>query len=252
MQSEICARIAGTLASAPIHDHLGYEALAHLKLPGPDYRHLLGFLHKMLKPKLYVEIGVRDGGSLALAAPETRCIGVDPAAIPVSRNSNTVLACTTSDNFFAHQTSRERARDFDLAFIDGDHTFDQALRDFLNLKHLAKPSSIVCIHDVIPMDERTATPQCETSFWTGDVWRLMAAIVTDLPDLIAFTVACPPTGLGIVGRFPGMDRGSASALICTGAAMRFPSDWDSAVAMLNIIPNDGRAIGQALLGAKAA
>lgn len=244
-QSDLCARIAHALATAPIHDHLGYEALAYLKLPGPDYRVLLRFLHEALQPKLYVEIGVRDGGSLALALPETRCIGVDPAAGPPTR-PNTAITTATSDRFFEREECRESARGFDLAFIDGDHSFDQAMRDFENLEMLAKPSSIICIHDVIPMDERTSKPEALTAFHTGDVWRLMASIVAGRDDLVAFTVACPPTGLGIVGRFKDFVAGWPIE------DAPLDMDWDNLVRRLNIVPNDGKAIGEALLGKKAA
>ena len=247
-QSILCARIAHTLAAAPIHDHLGYEALAYLKLPGPDYRSVLRILH-MAKPKLYVEIGVRDGASLALAEPETRCIAIDPEPQLGygARWANTKLVVATSDNFFSDEKQREAARGFDLALIDGDHSFNQAVRDFRNLEALAKPTSIIAIHDVIPMDERTATPVAETAFHTGDVWRLMAAIVAGRPDLVAFTVACPPTGLGIVTRFRGdtsMPRGWEE--------MPLDLSWDVLTKRLNIIPNDGPSIGQALMGEMAA
>lgn len=243
MQAELCARIAHTLASAPVHDHHGYEALAHLKLPGPDYYQLLAFLHQALRPKLYVEIGVRDGSSLKLAGPDTHCIGIDPLAQFGPHGGRTTLAFSTSDAFFAHEPNREKVRGFDLAFIDGDHSFDQALRDFRNLEALAKPTSIICIHDVIPMDARTATPKAETAFHTGDVWRLMMTLCEYRPDLLTFTVACPPTGLGIVGGFGGGGMCSCSG----GEDHDLDMDWNVLARRLKIVPNDGQAIGAAFL-----
>jgi hypothetical protein len=65
VQREICERIAQTLATGIVHDHHGYDALAYVKLPGPNYLATLRALHMALQPKLYVEIGVRDGDSLA-------------------------------------------------------------------------------------------------------------------------------------------------------------------------------------------
>jgi hypothetical protein len=260
VQAELCARIAHTLATAPIHEQDGYEALAYLKLLGPDYRSLLGFLHKALQPKLYVEIGVRDGETFCLTQDGTRRIGIDPAPlIDTSGWANTVLAHSTSDSFFAHEPNREKCRGFDLAFIDGDHSFDQALRDFRNLEALAKPTSIICIHDVIPMDARTATPKAETAFHTGDVWRLMAAINAGrYRDLVSFTVACAPTGLGIVGGFgrSADECRESFGMICGGATdvyARQPLDmnWDVLAKRLKIVPNNGQAIGAAFLGLRA-
>ncbi len=62
----------------------------------------------------------------------------------------------------------------------------------------------------------------------------MAAIVANRKDLVAFTVATPPTGLGIVGSFgryeirPGIPKWEGS----------FPVDWDDQVRLLNIVPNN--------------
>jgi predicted O-methyltransferase YrrM len=247
LQDDICVRIAQTLASAPIHDHLGYEALAYLKLQGPNYLSLLRALHVALHPRLYVEIGVRRGDSLAQALPETRVVGIDPVmsftVVEEHRSKNMLLASATSDEFFAIEANRKRCRGFDLAFIDGDHSFEQARRDFENLEALAGPFSIICLHDVIPMDERTAQSSAEgVSFHTGDVWRLMAAIVAQRKDLIAFTVACPPTGLGIVGRF-----GPAGAPLGIGdPGSQFPATWEQQWYALNIVPNNPVAILAAL------
>ena len=261
MQHELCERIAHTLATAPVHDHLGYEALAHLKLPGPSYLLALNALHRVMNPKLYVEIGTRDGQSLKLAGADTRCVAIDPnPQFPQTQapegqpqhpwdSKHVMLAVCTSDVFFDREENREKTRGFDLAFIDGDHSFAQAYRDFANLERLSKPSSIIAIHDVIPMDARTAQAKPDgVSFWTGDVWRLMAAIVANRPDLIAFTLACPPTGLGIIGKLNGGTPGLSQAAIGAAELLPFPLGWYQQRKMLNIIPNDGAAFVAALKG----
>lgn len=244
MQHELCLRIAHTLAHAPIHDHLGYEALAYLKLPGADYLAVLRALHRTLEPKLYIEIGVRRGTSMKEALPQTRCVGIDPVMsftdVEGTRpDGNILLASATSDDFFAIEVNRKKCRGFDLALIDGDHSFDQALRDFQNLEALAKHSSIVCLHDVIPMDRRTSQPKPDgVSFHTGDVWRLMARIVRERKDLVAFTVACPPTGLGIVGGFKSGDKIEVPPPWHLRGDENFPELWGDQCRMLNIVPND--------------
>jgi hypothetical protein len=239
-QAELCKRITHTLLSAPIHDHLGYEALAYLKLPGPDYRALLSTFHRILEPKLYVEIGVRRGDSVKLALPETHVVGIDPAP-QMEPRANMLLGVTTSDDFFSIERNRAQCEGFDLALIDGDHAAAQVRRDFINLEYAAKRASIICLHDVIPMDERTAQPEADgVSFHTGDAWRVMAAIVARRKDLIAFTVACPPTGLGIVGRF------SLSDGVDVDYSAPFPATWDEQVRALNIVPNEPMAILAAL------
>lgn len=250
LQAALCARIAATLASAPIHDHLGYEALAFLKLPGPDYRAVLATMHAALKPKLYVEIGVRDGASLKLAGPDTRCIAIDPQPrvnIQDWPNRNTSWNITTSDRFFERQECVEKAKGFDLGFIDGDHSYGQVMEDFSHLEALAKPSSIIAIHDVIPMDERTAQPSAEgVSFHSGDVWRAMATIVEHRPDLTAFTVPCAPTGLGIVGRF---GQWQVTNGFCPA---QLDMNWDVLTKRLNIVENSAAGIARGFHGERAA
>lgn len=233
------------LKTTTIHDPFGYEALAYAKLMGPNYLAILRALHLTLKPKLYVEIGVREGDSIVQALPETRIVGIDPV-IQVSpadgRPASVLLASTTSDEFFKIRVMREKCRGFDLAFIDGDHSYAQAKRDLENLVALAKPSSIICLHDVIPMDERTSQASSEgLSFHTGDVWKLMAWVIETQPDLIAFTIACPPTGLGVIGKINPLGLAVWDDLNFTA----FPA-WDEQERLLNIIPNTSEAIMAAL------
>jgi len=250
MQREICERIAQVLAAGEVTDWRGYEALAHLKLPGPNYLEVLKALHGCLWPKLYVEIGVPSGKSLRMAHPNTQCIAIDKVHnAMLAQQVNWVMVWQDSDYFF--ENKGETARGFDLAFIDGDHSFEQVLRDFNNLEALAKPSSIICLHDVIPMDERTAQPEEDNKadFHTGEVWRLMQAIVAERHDLLAFTIACPPSGLGIVAKFSdafSIEKEHWPARASEYAREPFPHDWNRQVRLLRIVPNTADAILAAL------
>src|SRR5436853_1762522 len=93
-----------------------------------SYLSILALLHEELRPAHYLEIGVRDGRSLALAGgPAT---GVDPApSIKYVLPAKTEIVQMTSDAFFA-QAAAHFAPDFCL--IDGMHLFEYALRDFIN------------------------------------------------------------------------------------------------------------------------
>ena len=48
-------------------------------MPGRGYKHWLHRVHRALRPRGYVEIGVSKGVSLSAALPETHCVGIDPA-----------------------------------------------------------------------------------------------------------------------------------------------------------------------------
>jgi hypothetical protein len=171
---------------------------------------VLRWLHEILKPKLYLEIGVETGLSLRLAGDHTDVVGIEPALqqqFELPRRSR--LAEMTSDAFFDPGTSHGylNGRTIDLAFIDGLHHFDQALRDFINVEFHSRRDSVVAVHDCSPVDAFTCTRECRTSFWTGDTWRLVPCLNAYRPDLRIVTLAAPPSGLALVTNWdPGSTR----------------------------------------------
>src|ERR1051326_9082596 len=145
-------------ARESLDDGLHEQRLAQVArlFPGPDYYTVLGWIHEILKPANYIEIGVRRGTSLRLKWPETVGIGIDPEPVlDQAPPPTTQLFATTSDEFFQRHRLPEliNAPCFVLAFIDGLHLFEQALRDFINLERYAGPGSVILIHDCLPLDE---------------------------------------------------------------------------------------------------
>jgi hypothetical protein len=178
-------------------------------MPGVNYIAILKCLHDWLQPETYLEIGVESGRSLALALPPTRCIGIDPAPqIEVQFSAETKIIKLTSDDFFAeHDPAEEFGRPFiDLAFIDGLHLFEQTLRDFINVERHAGPKSVVLVHDCLPVDEMSAARDRRGMFWTGDVWKLIPALIRWRPDLEIRTIAARPSGLGMITRLDPASR----------------------------------------------
>ncbi|HTN22427.1 MAG TPA: class I SAM-dependent methyltransferase [Solirubrobacteraceae bacterium] len=166
------------------------------------YYELLARIHRELAPRTYVEVGVRHGESLALCRPETQKIGIDPAAaIRADLDpATTAIFNTTSDAFFAEHDVRALlgGRPVDLAFIDGMHLFEFALRDFINLEPLCDRDSVILIHDCLPIDAVTSARERTTAVWTGDVWKLVLVLKALRPDLHIVTSDVGPSGLGIV------------------------------------------------------
>jgi hypothetical protein len=76
--------------------------------------------------------------------------------------------------------------------------FEFVLRDFMNIERCCTYSSTILVHDSYPIDERTAHRSQVTSFWSGDVWKLILCLKRYRPDLNICTVATPPTGLTII------------------------------------------------------
>jgi SAM-dependent methyltransferase len=107
----------------------------------PAYRRVLEQLHEELVPSSYLEIGVWRGESLGLA----RCpaVGIDPRPeLSVGLASDVRLFECTSDEFFERHAAGALRGPIDLAFIDGLHHFENALRDFMNVERRASPSGL--------------------------------------------------------------------------------------------------------------
>lgn len=186
-----------------------HSGLSRVRLPGTGYAKWLERLHGLLRPGVYLEIGVAQGRTIALARPPTIAIGVDPEPSLVVKASTTTHLCVeTSDAFFARDgvSALVGDRRVDFAFIDGLHTFDQALRDFVNVETCSTPRSVIVLHDTLPLDEPTQRRVRETPFWTGDTWKMVLCLREWRPDLEVFTIATPPSGLTMV---LGLDPGSA-------------------------------------------
>jgi len=202
---------AADAAEAVLWDALAQEpnlpgvhvTLARLRWPGPDYRHWLAWFHQHLQPRVYLELGVEHGHTLALAGPQTRVIGVDPApkGDPLSRCAGPArLYRRTSADFFAAvpADSGLTHTGFDLAFIDGDHHFDTVLDDVIGAERLAAPGAVLLLHDTVPLTADTAGREHRTGFHTGDGWKIVPCLRALRPDLHIVTLPTAPSGLTVV------------------------------------------------------
>ncbi len=209
----------------------GHTALAQHLMPGPDYYALLAQLHEYLRPRLYLEIGVRQGASLSLAQPSTMAIGIDPEpCLDRVFVAQPTIYPITSDAYFHSPERHEfhRQRPIDLAFIDGLHRFEQGLRDFINVERYASSTAMVAIHDCIPLDTVTSSRNQRTKFYSGDVWKVVDCLRHYRPDLKILIVKCPPTGLAIIGNLDPNSRvleDGYAAIVEAGLRMTIHSRW---------------------------
>lgn len=168
----------------------------YLKVKGNIYLEVLNVFHESLNPKTYLEIGVSHGNSLKLA--KNRIIGIDPNP-QIKDTSKYLIYSKTSDLFFEEDAEDIfQTEKIDLAFIDGMHLFEFALRDFINAEKYAYPNSYILIHDVLPRCFSEASRGRVTIDWTGDVWRLIIGLRKYRPDLNITVLDSYPTGLGII------------------------------------------------------
>lgn len=175
--------------------------LCRILMPGDDYITLLSRFHDYLNPRCYVEIGVFSGKSLAVAGSNTKAVGIDPS-LQISKkiSSRTKLFPLLSDDFFKQFNLLEElsAETFELGFIDGSHLFEDTLRDFVNLERFSNENTIIIVHDCLPITRLAATRIRQTSFWSGDVWKLIPCLRKYRPDLKVHVVPSRPSGLGII------------------------------------------------------
>ncbi|MEO8689980.1 MAG: class I SAM-dependent methyltransferase [Solirubrobacteraceae bacterium] len=163
------------------------------------YRDFLGRIHEVLEPPTYLEIGVRNGDSLALA--RSPAIGIDPAyRLHVAPPPGAKLFPVTSDDFFerAEPLLTFGGRRVGFSFIDGMHLSEFALRDFANVERHADWTAAIVFDDILPRDIPEANRDRTTHQWTGDVYKLLEVLEEHRPDLIVLRVGTEPTGLGLV------------------------------------------------------
>ncbi len=227
-------------------------ATANTRFPGHHYLDWLAWFHDILKPKNYLEIGVESGQSLRLARAPTCAVGIDPAIRITHPQENWVkLFKLTSDRFFEDHDPEQvfGSRTINLAFIDGLHHFDQALKDFMNIERFSDNRSVVLFHDIFPVTPATAQRNRNTKFWIGDTWKVMLILTKHRPDLKIFTIPTYPSGLGVVtGLNPdSKDLWDAFDLIC-GQAMELQLNayLNGIEDHLHVVENDFDAIASLL------
>jgi hypothetical protein len=112
-------------------------------------KHFLETLKKEQGYCNYIEYGVRDGHSLGkLSQVSDKSYGIDierhkKLTVP----SNSEFHLMTTDKF-----SSEKLGDikFNAAFIDADHSFTSAYRDFRNIFKHIQPKGYIFLHDTYP------------------------------------------------------------------------------------------------------
>lgn len=156
------------------------------------------------EPADMVEIGTFTGGTMLIAAamfqalkPDFHYYGIDPKArtlaLPrtLERLNLTEWSPATSDD--------HAGRAFDVVFIDGDHSYDWAKRDYLNLGRHAR--KICAFHDI---NAQQYTPARGGVF---RFWRQLRHSVAQEAKVVEICHSPPPRegegdfqGIGLIDR----------------------------------------------------
>jgi len=162
-------------------------------------------VHRTLKPRFYVEIGVGYGSSLSMAS--CPALGIDPAPSLIEPlRPEHELTLMTSDDFFTFADLPSMLGPLDLAYIDGMHQIEYVMKDLMNIERHCHPGSVVIIDDIFPSHPLQAERQRASRFWTGDVWKIIPILRGGRPDLLLLPVDTYPTGsLVVIGLDPSND-----------------------------------------------
>lgn len=155
--------------------------------------------------KDYLEIGVQRGVTFLDISAQSRD-AIDPSFLfDVSQHASahTRFFEMTSDAFFASGLPGN----YDLIFIDGWHSFEQALRDFCNALLFLRNGGAIVIDDVYPDDVFSALPTQDEAIqarvenglntgpyarsWAGDVFKVVFFIHDFFPVLDYVTLHNP-------------------------------------------------------------
>lgn len=234
------------------------ESLAPLVFSGPSYRDILRRLHDALRPRAYLEIGVEHGTTLAFAVHSELAIGIDPAPAPASRAlpARARYFQMTSDEFFErHARSDLMSGAVDLAFIDGKHWFDYALRDFCAVEAWCAPGSTIVLHDCLAVAKAATSRQRQTRFWVGDTWKALECLLAERPDLSISVIPCYPSGLVVIHKLdPSATtlRDRLDELIARYLPLEYPYPPGTLPASYPIVPNAEPHLGRLLASLREA
>jgi predicted O-methyltransferase YrrM len=181
-------------------------------LEAEDYRYdmrvALRTIAKLMKPKLYLEIGVWRGWSMAQVldvVPTVRAVGIDLwksnyAGVATSSPdfvtqelSPRPVTLLTGDSAKVMQGMINKAEKYDLILVDGDHTTQGAIKDLFTAVSLLADGGVLIFDDLVPGTEGGSKTMVE-------VWADFKAAYPDLEYvefddpavLIPFGVAIKP------------------------------------------------------------
>lgn len=145
----------------PIH-------LRNVPPPVETFNHIqfLKFMASWIKPEKYLELGCRSGASLIPISSHCKSvIGVDmdPPGYNIPTNAK-IEVCTTDEYF----EKTDESVQYDMVFIDADHSYKQSLKDFMNVKDRVIENGFVFMHDTSPYDiSFTSRNLCEDTWKTA-------------------------------------------------------------------------------------
>jgi predicted O-methyltransferase YrrM len=130
-------------------------------------------LASIVKPKKYLEVGIFQAGlinRLSPLIPEITAVDIDPQAKKYIRDVKRVKFLNLdSKEFWKSYGDSE----FDMIFIDGNHSRESVLSDFWGALKVVKDQGLILLHDTYPRDfEATNPARCDNGYLAIEEVRL--------------------------------------------------------------------------------
>jgi predicted O-methyltransferase YrrM len=165
----------------------------------------------------YLEIGTQFGDcfeKIELPRNNKYCIDLKKAFSDLDEE-------ISSDSFFEKNKSV-----YDLIFIDGDHSYEQSLKDIKNALNCLSPNGLIVCHDCYPKTI-AETIRGASEGWLGEVYKSILYLRVKNPELTIYTVNSD-CGVSVIKKAPSKTAEIPNA---------FQFDWFTANArtLLNLI-----------------
>lgn len=127
---------------------------------------VINYFIKYRNYRTYLEIGVYDGINF-MNVDCSEKIGIDPSLAKLHTSARPYCVRMNSDEFF---NSIPTDQLFDIIFIDGDHTYEQVVKDIANSKKHLSVNGVIIMHDVYVFDEKQ-TVYNDDSVYMGTTYQ---------------------------------------------------------------------------------
>lgn len=124
-----------------------------MRLTGLDHTNIVTALAIEARPTIYVELGVAEGYTINKVVDYVgKAMGIDSDGNASKLlNKKIEFYHMTTDTFFE---AMKNSLMIDMLFIDANHDYDQALKDFINFSSIVNENGLIMMHDTFPIDER--------------------------------------------------------------------------------------------------
>ena len=175
------------------------------------WEELVGLVHllRQLRPTAVMEIGIAEGGMLALWAQivpsNAHLIGLDikilngvDGLVRSRLRTGQKLSLIEADSHA--DSTKQKVLDvlgggkLDFLFIDGDHSYEGVKLDFENFSSLVRPGGLVGFHDIIP--DYSVRFGAQTNCYAGGVYKFWSQVISRFPHY-EFIESVGQDGFGI-------------------------------------------------------